>query len=75
MTIRELQERRRVAGIPGRLLCERAGVDRGRLSEIERGYVTPSQDEIARLEAALDELLRARERVAEVASRVGWPMG
>ena len=69
-----IKQRRLAAGIPGRLLCVKAGVDRSRLSHIERGYVEPSGEELSRIEQALEELIKAREKVAEVASEVGWPL-
>ena len=63
------------AGISGALLCSRAGgYDRARLSSVERGYLDPSERELARLNAALDELIIARREVATVAAKVGWPM-
>ena len=74
MTHSELRKRRVSAGIPGRLLAARAKVDRARLSELERGYVQASEEEHRRLQEALDDLVHARERVAQVAAEVGWPM-
>ena len=69
-----IKQRRLVARIPGRLLCAKAGVDRSRFSDIERGYVRPSNEELSRIEQALAELIKARERVAQVAAEVGWPL-
>ena len=74
MTIAELREKRVVAGISGRLLCAKAGVDRGRLSAMERGYIQPFAGELARLEQALSALLEARRKVAAVAAEGGWPV-
>jgi hypothetical protein len=42
----ELRDKRVLARISGRVLCERAGVARGRLSDIERGYVRPPEAEL-----------------------------
>ena len=70
----ELRLKRVTARIPGRLLCRRARLDRGRLSDIERGYVQPSPDELARISKALDALIEARERVARFAGECGWPL-
>ena len=61
------------AGIPGSLICTRAQISRGRLSEIERGYVIPSADETSRIVQALDELTLARKKVEKAAAEVGWP--
>jgi len=72
--VEHIRQRRLAAGIPGRLLCAKSGVDRSRLSDIERGYASPSESELLRLEKALDQLISAKERVSELASQVGWPM-
>jgi len=48
---------------------------RSRLSDIERGYVTPGPEELARLDAALETLIQAKTIVDRVAASVGWPVG
>lgn len=70
----KLKEQRISARIPGSVLCRKARIHRSRLSDIERGYVQPSDEELARLERALRELIGARQKVAAVAEEVGWPM-
>ena len=45
----QIRKKRTTAGIAGGLLCKRAKIDRGRLSHIERGYVQPSDVELARI--------------------------
>ena len=72
MTVSDLQRRRKTSGISGRLLCVRAGIERSRLSDIERGYLEPSADEVSRIEKALAVLVEARAKVAQVAEEVGW---
>jgi hypothetical protein len=69
-----LRQRRLSARIPGRLLCRRARITPGRLSEIERGYITPLPSEEARIWKALEELIAAREKVEQFARTVGFPM-
>jgi len=59
------------AAISGYAICLKAGIGRSRLSDIERGHVQPSAEEIVRLNAAVDELIRARQRVEAVAAEVG----
>jgi len=73
MTIQELRQRRHLARIPGRLICIKADISRTRLSELECGYVQPSDAELNRLAAALEELIKAREKMAELALEYGWP--
>ena len=74
MTAQKLRERRITQGIPARLIGPRAHVSCSRLSDIERGYVRPSEDERIRIANALEELIAARKKVQAAAERVGWPM-
>ena len=53
----QLRQRRLANNIPGLVVCSRAGVSRTRLSDIERGYVQPRDDEWIRLNRALNDLL------------------
>ena len=71
---RELKKKRVNADIPAALVSARAGIDRARVSAIERGYVEPTAEEEARLVATPDQLIAAREKVAAVAEQVGWPL-
>ena len=71
--VEQLRNRRVLARIPGYVLCRRAGMPRARLSDIERGHVNPSVQELAQVEAALDKLISAREKVTQFASQCGWP--
>ena len=74
MNTRDLRYKRVSHGISGRLLCAKAGIDRSRLSDIERQYVEPSDDELERIEKALGALIQAKEKVVKVAAEVGWPL-
>ena len=74
MKIQELRKRRKSAGISGSAVSLKAGIHRSRLCDIERGYVEPSSDEVTRLNAALSDLITARQKVAAIAEEVGWPM-
>jgi transcriptional regulator with XRE-family HTH domain len=69
----QLRAKRNSAGIAGSLVCVKAGIARSRLSDIEREYVVASEDEVARIDAALDELARAKRKIAAVAAEEGWP--
>ena len=69
----ELRQRRTAAQIAGKLLCLRARIDRSRLSHIERGYLNPSDDELARITQALEHLIDAKQEIEKTAERVGWP--
>ena len=70
-----IRTKRTSAGIVGKILCIKCGIARSRLSDIERGYVTATPDELARLNAALDELIQAKSFMERVASSLGWPSG
>ena len=61
------------ARIPGALVCARSGMSRSRLSDIERRYVQPSEEELARIEHALNSLIAAKDQVKATAAAVGWP--
>jgi predicted transcriptional regulator len=70
----DLRNRRQHIGIAGHLVCRRAGIGRSRLSDIERGYVQPSQAEVDRIGRALEELARAKEKLEATAAECGWPI-
>ena len=57
----QLRAKRNAAGIAGSLACIKTGIARSRLSDIERAYVAASDDEIARIDTALDELIGNQE--------------
>ena len=70
----ELGLRRKTAGITGVMLSKRAGIQRTKLSDIERGYVEIGQKEMDRIEDGLNELIAAKKRVQSVARECGWPV-
>jgi len=70
-----IKAKRTAAGIAGSLLCKKVGIARSRLSDIERGYVTASSDELARIDAVLDELIETKSVIDRVAASMGWPSG
>jgi transcriptional regulator with XRE-family HTH domain len=74
-TIKTLRSERIAAEIPATLLAAKARVNRCRLSNIERGYVQPTEEELQRLTAALEDLVRAKSAVDRVAASVGWALG
>jgi hypothetical protein len=61
------------SGISGSVLCAKVGLSRSRLSLIERGYLCPASEELARINAALDHLIQAKSLIDLVAISVGWP--
>lgn len=68
-----LRTKRAAAGIAGIVLCRKAGISRGYLSEIERGTATATPDEITRLNTVLDDLIRAKFEIQKAAAAAGWP--
>jgi transcriptional regulator with XRE-family HTH domain len=70
----DLKVKRLTAGIPGSVLCVKIGLSRSRLSLIERGYVNPVPEELARINSALDQLIRAKAVIEQVAASIGWPI-
>lgn len=69
-----IKAKRVAAGIPGQVLCSRAGFSRSRLSAIERGYFTPPPKEFARLDAVLEGLIQTKSVIEQVAISIGWPV-
>jgi len=70
-----LRSKRVAAEIPATLLAAKAGVNRSRLSGIERGYVQPTEDELQRLHESLEQLIRDKAVIQQAAASVGWPLG
>ena len=70
----QIREKRTQFGIPGHLVCRKARICRSRLSDIERGYVEPSDAELTRICAALEELGQAKQKLAATAAECGWPV-
>jgi transcriptional regulator with XRE-family HTH domain len=75
LSMSDLKVKRLASGISGSVLCAKIGLSRSRLSLIERGYITPSSEELARIALALDELIEAKSILDRVAASVGWPPG
>jgi transcriptional regulator with XRE-family HTH domain len=71
MTGRIIRAKRMAAGIPGYAVCQRAGTTRSRLCEIELGYVIASAEELRHIAEAIDQILRTKERLAELAGEAG----
>ena len=53
----------------------KARVNRSRLSNFERGYSQPTEEELKRLASALKHLIDAKAAVQKTAVAVGWPLG
>jgi len=70
-----LKSKRTAARIAGNILCKKVGIARSRLSDIERGYVTATAAELARIDSALDELIRLKSVIDNAAAVLGWPIG
>lgn len=73
--IRDLRFKRVAAEIPASLLAAKAGVNRSRLSNLERGYAHPTEEELQRLTSALEQLIDAKAVMQRTAAAVGWPLG
>ena len=71
-----IRSKRIQAGIAGHVLCSKLGdYARSRLSGVENGYLKVTPEELARLDAALDELIHAKTFLDRIAASVGWPLG
>jgi transcriptional regulator with XRE-family HTH domain len=67
-----LRRKRILSQISGEALAAKAQVSRSTISNIERGVIHPGPAELARIDACLDDLITAKQKVAEFASVVGW---
>ena len=74
LTAEQLRRKRVQAGISGAVVCKHAKIGRTKLSEIERGLVTPSTELLNRLEAVLADLIRMKRKMAALAEEEGWPL-
>jgi transcriptional regulator with XRE-family HTH domain len=70
----KLKAKRAAAGIAGNILCKKLGIARSRLSDIERGYVNSTEEELVRVNVALEELIRAKSVLSQTAAALGWPV-
>lgn len=69
-----IKAKRNAARLAGSLLCKKACIPRSRLSDIERGYVIAPPEELERIDAVLDELIRAKAVIEQTAAALGWPV-
>jgi transcriptional regulator with XRE-family HTH domain len=74
LTGRELQAKRAGARIAGVALAAKAGISRSYLCQIECGHAMLAQEDLARLEASLDELIQAKAALQQAAAALGWPV-
>jgi transcriptional regulator with XRE-family HTH domain len=75
MTVQELRAARIAGEIPATMLAAKARVNRSRLSNFERGYAQPTEEELQRLASALKHLIEAKAAIQKTAATVGWPLG
>jgi hypothetical protein len=74
VTSASIKHKRIAAGIVGHVLCKKLSIPRSRLSHIERDYMTVTPEELQRIDAALDDLIRAKAAIQETAIAAGWPV-
>ena len=72
MTITAIRSQRLAEGIPAIRLAAKARINRSRLSELECGHIQPTEEELQRLAAALEQLIAARRVIQQAAVSVGW---
>jgi transcriptional regulator with XRE-family HTH domain len=73
VTCDELRLKRLGARLSGDVVCRQAGISRSRLSGIERGVLVPSESEIERISAIIDQLRLVQKEVRRVAESLGCP--
>jgi hypothetical protein len=70
----DLRIKRTAAGISGDVLCKKIDKSRSWLCGIERGYINLAPERLLRVDAALDDLIRAKGALRQTAAALGWPM-
>ena len=73
MRVKEFRTKRLAAGIPAIAVAARAKKNRSWLSGVECGHIQPTDDDMASLERALEQLIQAKLAIQRTASAVGWP--
>jgi transcriptional regulator with XRE-family HTH domain len=71
MKVSDLRTKRAAAGIPGYAICQVAGISRAKLSDIERGYVTATVEDLLAVDAAIDGIIETRRHLAKLAEQAG----
>lgn len=71
MTQTDLRAKRGAAGISGNAVCLIAGMSRTKLSDIERGYVEASPEELRLIGAAIDHIIHTKRDLARLATEAG----
>ena len=71
MTPKDIRIKRATAGIAGQAVCQVAGISRAKLSEIELGYANPSPEELQRINAAIERIVRTRQDLTRLAKEAG----
>jgi len=71
ITANTIRAKRAAAGITGHAVCQLAGISRAKLSDIERGDVTATPQDLQRIGGAIDQILRTRQHLAKLAREAG----
>jgi transcriptional regulator with XRE-family HTH domain len=71
ITATEVRAKRAAAGISGEAVCRVAGFSRSKLCNIECENVSATREELFRIEAAIDQIIRNRQRVTQLANDAG----
>lgn len=53
------------------MISQLARIGRSRLSDIERGYVVPTAEELRRINNTIEQILRTRQDLAGLAAEAG----
>jgi hypothetical protein len=68
-----IRAKRLEAGIAGQILYKKLDRARSWLTDLERGYSTPTNEELDWVDSALNELVRAKAALQQNAEALGWP--
>jgi hypothetical protein len=71
MTATNIRAKRVTARIAGYAVCQVAGISRAKLSDIEREYITATQEDLRRIDSAINGIIETRRHLAKLAAEVG----
>lgn len=71
MTAADLKTKRAAAGIPDYAVCQVAGISQTKFSDVERGYITVSPENLQRINKAIEQIISTRRHLSKLASDGG----
>jgi transcriptional regulator with XRE-family HTH domain len=71
VTASDLRAKRAASNISGQSVCRIARISRAKLSDIEREYISPTPEELQRIDGAINQILRTKQDLTGLAAKAG----